>query len=773
MKDILAIFRRNFISPIVIAIYSLAALLLYMKEYRDAYFITVVITLNTSIAILQEVRARHVLKKLELMSAPKARRILPSGKIEEIMFNELAVGDVIQLQLGDEVPADGEIIDCSGLEIDESILTGESAPVEKQKSELAYAASSVVAGGATMRVTAVNQNTKIGAMSTVLKRYEPELTPLQSSLNRTILWFTYGAIGLALLITIIYSFDGEGIVQILKTIVSASVAVVPEGLILASTLLLAFGSIKLAQAKVLPQKLSAIEAMALLDILCVDKTGTLTSDKIKFEKIELFDDNISHAAELVGILAKETSGGSSTGEAIIEGLPAPKAYEILQTLAFSSARKMSGLKIKYKDKTYSVLMGAPEFVELLAPITALQKNRIKLLAGEGKRVLLFALFNDTKISLKDLKNNSGTAVGLIILSNELRTGVEKTVAYLQKNNVNIRVISGDSPDTVQYVASQAGIVNSDKIITGDELRNIPGKDWDSKVMETTIFARVLPEQKEKLIETFKRLGNFTGMVGDGINDALALKKSDLGVAMYSGAIATRRIADIVLLNNSFNSLPIGMKLGNQVMQAIEVIANLFFHKVIYWVLLLLVTLFVGLVYPFDPRHITFMNIFAVTFPTLMWTLFPPTPRHRISPKKFWHDTLFAVAPIALLSGATVSIAYVMLNNIHINDRDGVFTMTVLIATLFGIYMVFLSPKMFDMRASRKAWLGFLLYIIISIFVGTSSFALKIFRDFFNFTTPAWQNSWPLLLLIILVAILQWKIAVRAGNRFKNRKSQDN
>lgn len=772
MKDILAIFRRNFISPLVIAIYSLAALLLYMNEYRDAYFISVVITINTSIAIIQEVRARHALKKLELMSAPKARRILPGGKIQEIMFNELVVGDIVQLQLGDEVPADGQIIDSTGLEIDESILTGESVPVEKQKTELVYTASSVVAGVATMRVTAIEKDTKIGAMSTVLKRYEPIPTPLQTLLNRTILWFTYGAIGLALLITIVYSFDGEGTVQILKTITSASVAVVPEGLVLASTLLLAFGSIKLAQAKVLPQKLSAIEAMALLDILCVDKTGTLTSDKIKFENIELFSENTSHAAELIGIIAKETSGGSTTGQAIIEGLPAPKDYEVLQTLAFSSARKMSGLKIKYKNKTHSVLIGAPEFVGLLAPLSPLQKEHVKLLASEGKRVLLFAFFEDTKTSLKDLKNNSGTAIGLVILINELRTGVEKTVAYFQKNNVNIRVISGDSPDTVRYVAKKAGILNYDKVITGAELLKVSDKDWDYIVNDTTIFARVLPEQKERLIETFKRLGNFTGMVGDGINDALALKKSDLGVAMYSGAIATRRIADVVLLNNSFNSLPVGMKLGNQVMQAIEVIANLFFHKVIYWVILLLVTLSIGLVYPFDPRHITFMNMFAVTFPTIMWTLFPPTPRHRISPKYFWHNTLFAVAPIALLSGITVALSYVMLNYMHIDDRDGVFTMTVLIATLFGIYMVFLSPLMFDMKSSRKAWLGFLLYIIISILVGTSSFALKIAREFFNFSTPAWQNSWPLLILIILVAILQWKIAIRAGNRFKNRKSQD-
>jgi len=769
MRDFLVILRRNFFSPIVIAILVLASILLILNERRDAWFISFVIIVNTLLAIVQEVRAQRALKKLELMSAPRARRLRADGTIEDVMFDELVMGDVIHLQLGDEVPADGEIITSAGLEADESILTGESAPVDKPDKTIVYAASAVVAGSATMRVIAMGLDTKVGAMTATLKRYTPQLTPLQHAIGRAITWLTYGALGLAALIFIVYYFSGENAVKIFKTITSAAVTVVPEGLLLASSMLLAFGSIRLAQAKVLPQKLAAIEAMALLNILCVDKTGTLTSDIITFEKLELFEDVAVHIPEIVAIVAKETSSGNTTGNAVIAGLSVPESYEVLQTLAFSSARKMSGVKTVYKGKTYTMLMGAPEFLSSLAPLSPIQKQRVELLACEGKRVLLIAIFDDTAVALKDLSERSGKAVGLIILSNELRQGVEKTVTYLQKNGVSLRVISGDNPDTVQYVAKKAGIIDHHKVLTGADLKKIKKSEWDRSIAQTTIFARVLPEQKERLIATFQKLGHFTGMVGDGVNDALALKKADLGVAMYAGAAATRRVSDIVLLNNSFNSLPLGMRLGNRIMQAIEIIATLFFHKIIYGVVLLLSTLLLGIVYPFEPRHITFMNIFLVTLPTLMWTLLPPVPRHRLSPRFFWRDTLLAVAPIAVLSGAVVTITYTMLRIIHPTNLVGVSTTTVIVATFFGIYLVFLVPRMFDVKNNRNARLARLLYILSVTFVLIPSFGFSFVRDFFDFTTPAWQDTWPLLVIIIATAMVQWKIANSAGVRLKKRE----
>jgi cation-transporting ATPase E len=768
MRDIFVILRRNALSPIVIAILILATILMTLHDARDAWFLSVVIIINTLLAIVQEVRAERMLKKLELMSAPMAHRLNDDGSTEDILFDKLIPGDLIKLNLGDEIPTDGKIISSEGLETDEGILTGESSPVEKGSGSTVYAASAVVAGGATMEVTHTGPNTKVGQMALTLKRYKPVLTPIQHSISIAITWLTFGALGLAVIIFVVYHFAGNDAVVIFKTIASAAVVIVPEGLLLASSLLFAYGSIRLAQARVLPQKLAAIEAMALLDVLCVDKTGTLTSDEIKFEDFEIFDKSEPMISKLVSITANETSSGSTTGEAIIAGFGVSGRYKIIETLAFSSIRKMSGVKVEVKGQTYNVILGAPEFVRRLAPLTPEQVKRVERLTNEGKRVLLVALFGTTKTSLKELKDDSGQAMGLLVLSNSLRTGVEKTVRYLQNNGVSLRVISGDNPNTVKYIAGLAGIINHNNILTGDELKKIKDKDWDRTVARTTIFARVLPEQKERLVETFKNLNNFTGMVGDGVNDALALKKSDLGVAMYSGAVATRRVADIVLLDNSFNSLPIGMRLGNKIIQAIEIIATLFFHKIIFGLVLILTTLLFGFVYPFEPRHVTFMNILLVTLPTIMWTLFPPSPRHRMSPSHFWRDTLVAVAPISILSGIMITSSYTLLHMMHPNDAAGVSTTTVIIATFFGVYLVYLVPRMFNVRNNRKAQIARILYTITVLVVISISFGFDYFRDFFNFSMPAGRSSWPLLIMIFGTAILQWIIAGKAGKRLRRR-----
>jgi cation-transporting ATPase E len=427
---------------------------------------------------------------------------------------------------------------------------------------------------------------------------------------------------------------------------------------------------------------------------------------------------------------------------------------------------MSGVKVDLNGDIYNIVIGAPEYVSEFAPLDKTQKQQIETLTNEGKRVLLVALSRGLENSIKDLTDGSGQAMGLLILSNDLRLGVEKTVRYLQNNGVSLRVISGDNPNTVKYIARLAGIANHGSILTGDQLQKIKKRDWDKTVAETTIFARVLPEQKEKLIETFKNLNNFTGMVGDGVNDALALKKSDLGVAMYSGAVATRRVADIVLLDNSFNSLPIGMRLGNRIIQAIELIATLFFHKIIFGLVLILTTLLFGFVYPFEPRHVTFINILLVTIPTFMWTLFPPSPRNKLSPRHFWRNTLLAVAPIAVLSGVMITSAYTLLHLMHPTDAMGVSTTTVIIATFFGVYLVYLVPRMFNVRNNRKSQIARILYTITILVIISVSFGFDYFRDFFNFSMPAGQNSWPLLIMIFGTAFLQWVIAGKAGKRIR-------
>ncbi|QHU92075.1 HAD-IC family P-type ATPase [Candidatus Saccharibacteria bacterium oral taxon 488] len=792
MRDYLDIIKRNLLSPIVLAIFLLAGALIYVREYRDAWFISVVIVVNSLIGIVQEIRAKRVLHRLELMSAPRAR-VLRDGQAVEVPYDSLVVGDEIILRAGDELPADATVMVSKGLELNESMLTGESAAVEKAAGDTVLAATTVLAGEGTARVTAVGDQTKAGAISQVLKRYKPELTPLQRAIWRAISFLTYGAIILAALIFIVYYLSGDNMVIILKTITSSAVTVVPEGLLLASSLLLAFGSLRLAQAKVLPQKLAAIEAMALLNLLAVDKTGTLTSDEVTLERVVAFDEmgvstssatatseklhaarpvvarvpdfSESAVASFAALIAHETSGGNITGQAILAEITPPKHTDIIEVMAFSSARKMAGVRAKIDGKTRTLMMGAPEFVAKLAPVDAMLQRQLDEWADSGLRVLMLAEFDDETAKLKDLPDGSGRAIGAVILRNSLRDGVIDTVKFLQEQGVVIRVISGDNPRTVQHIARQAGIANPDKAILGSALAGLSDKAFNKAADEHTIFARVLPEQKERLIAHFKQSGKFTGMVGDGVNDALALKKSDLGVAMYAGAPASRRVADIILLNNSFTSLPIGMKLGNRIMQAIEVIATLFFHKIIYGVVLLLSTMLVGLNYPYAPRHITFLNIFLVTMPTIMWTLFPPRPRHRVNPAHFWRDTLRAVAPIALLTGLTVAFTYWSGVTLHPHQAAEAATMTVLTATFFGIYLVFLVGPMLGVILDKRAHLARTLYMAGVLFVTLVSFGIEPLRQFFDFTMPNIALLWPGIAVVVPVALAQWWLARRAGRKF--------
>lgn len=804
MQDYLDIIKRNLLSPIVLAIFLLAGALIYVREYRDAWFISVVIVVNSLIGIVQEIRAKRVLHRLELMSAPRAR-VLRDGQAVEVPYDSLVVGDEIILRAGDELPADATVMVSKGLELNESMLTGESAAIEKAVGDTVLAATTVLAGEGTARVTAVGDQTKAGAISQVLKRYKPELTPLQMAIWRAITFLTYGAIVLATLIFIVYYFSGDDVVIILKTITSAAVTVVPEGLLLASSLLLAFGSLRLAQAKVLPQKLAAIEAMALLNLLAVDKTGTLTSDEVALERVVAFDEMISansitdtseksaaqaaagsparrfseiklseaasDVAELAALIAHETSGGNITGQAILAEITPPKHAEIIEVMAFSSARKMAGVRAKVDGKTRTLMMGAPEFVAKLAPVDAMLQRQLDEWADSGLRVLMLAEFDDETTKLKDLPDSSGRAIGAVILRNSLRDGVIDTVKFLQEQGVVIRVISGDNPRTVQHIAREAGIDNPDKAILGSALAGLSDKAFNKAADEHTIFARVLPEQKERLIAHFKQSGKFTGMVGDGVNDALALKKSDLGVAMYAGAPASRRVADIILLNNSFTSLPIGMKLGNRIMQAIEVIATLFFHKIIYGVVLLLSTVLVGLNYPYAPRHITFLNIFLVTMPTIMWTLFPPRPRHRVNPAHFWHDTLQAVAPIALLTGLTVAFTYWSGVVLHPHQAAEAATMTVLTATFFGVYLVFLVGPMLGVVLDKRAHLARTLYMAGVLLVTLVSFGIEPLRQFFDFTVPNIILLWPGIAVVVIVALVQWRLARRAGKKLITRENR--
>ena len=776
MKHIQTIIFRNFISPISIAIFILAGGLLLVGEVRDAWFISFVILVNSFIGTIQEVRAYLTLRKIELMSAPRAM-VFRDGKLEEILFTELQQGDEIFLKTGDEIPADAKITKSNSFEVNESILTGESDAISKNVGDKILSSSIVVSGEAEAEVLAVGENTEAGQMAAKLKNYKPKLTPIQQKISKLISRLSWFALALAIVICLVYFFIfKEDPTTILKTITSAAVVVVPEGLLLASSLFFAYGSLKLLQAKVLPQKISAIEDMALLEVLATDKTGTLTSPEIEFNSCEVISKDFSkeEIAQILNTLNSESAEKNATAQAILNELKDNANLKITDYMAFSSSRKLSGMTFIDNNKEESIVFGAPEFI--LKNLSEDSKSEsiskeINNLASQGLRVLLLAKFKKSGKISKLLESEKLEPIAIITLKNTLRPNVQETVSFLQNRGVSIRVISGDNPRTVSFIALEAGIKNAEKYITGAELANLSKKDFEKAVLENTIFARVLPEQKEKIIGVFQKNNLYTGMIGDGVNDALAIKKSDLGISMFDGAPATRRVADLVLMDNSFTSLPSGVKIGNRIMLSIEMIAILFFHKIILGVTILFTTMIAGVNYPFLPRHITYMNFILVTMPTVLTTLFPPIPKAKINPKNFWRDTLYSIMPVAILSGLAISFIYVSLYIKVGGDfasrpiMHGILATVVIDTAWFGVFATILSEIFLGSKPSKNNKIRRTIYIIGTLIFTGVIFSAPILREFFEFNLPNISQFWFVCAVIILISVVQLFIA---SSRSKNK-----
>lgn len=765
----LKIILRQLSTPIFVITLVLASVLLALGEKQDALFVMSVVTFNVTLGIYQELRARATLRKLELMNQPKAR-LITDGQEVLIDYQALKPQNLIALQTGDEVPADVKITKTNGLECDESILTGESKPVKRQIGDTLYASTVVTAGTAQALVLAVGENTKTGQMSAKLKSYDPQLSPLQASISRAIQYLTVVAVVMGLIFFFIYMTNDASMAKTIKVVTTVALNAVPEGLLLASTVFLAYGSLRLSKAQVLPQKISATESLALVDLICLDKTGTLTSPQIALHSFESWSkaDGLKKKTlqKLVAILAKEAGSNNATSQAIQAALPLPLtfSYILRQTLNFSSERKLSAVKVNYQLQEYNVMMGAPEYVEAIAPSSDKMKRRLAELQADGLRVVQVALL-PKEADLESENLTGGHSVALISLSNELRDGVAETISFMQEQQISVRIISGDNPSTVQFIAGKAGIKNYDKVIAGSELAKLTGKKWDETVRETTIFARVLPDQKEKIIATFKRLGFYTAMVGDGVNDALAIKAANIGIAMNAGSTATKRVSDVVLLDDAFTALPMGMKVGNQIMLAIEMVAVLAFHKVIFGLVISYLAMSTNLPYPFAPRHITFINLFLMTLPTLVVTLFTPQSTYKINPRRFWRDTLLDVLPLALLSGLGIFTSYSLMVNLSPAGSNGAATMTVLAATFFGMYMFFLANRMFATKQTKTVKFATLAYIVASSLVAIASFSIGFLRHFFEFFKP---EGWGILLSILTIAGLAY-IQYLIANRIRTKR----
>jgi cation-transporting ATPase E len=668
----------------------------------------IVVIVNSLIGIFQELRAKRTLDKLAILSAPHAR-VLRDGKICEIAVGEVVLDDVMSLRLGDQVVADGMILSTLEIEIDESLLTGESDPIAKEVGAEVKSGSFVVAGSAFVRVTAVGEDSYQAKIAAHAKRFQRTPSELIQSTNKLLKWISWMLIIVAPLLVWgqVRIVGLEAWTPAVVRAAAAIVGMIPEGLVLLTSMAFMLAAMALARRNVLVQQMPAVEGLARVDTLLLDKTGTLTEGTIQFKELILLDGGSANAgsasagsasadgASAAGANAAATNAAaanvssanaaaanaaaasaiarsalktiavqaaSPTNDAICEGLKDVEQLEVQTLTPFSSARKWSSVTVTPAATTTNSLtswiLGAPEILLAKRQGNPEQEDAYKqasIIANEGKRVLV--LMATAEVPSADAVPHDSHPVALVVLSEKVRDDAGETLGYFAQQGVDIKVISGDSPLTVAAIARAVGLQVDEPF----DARDLPANDEQclQVILSHNVFGRVQPEQKRRIAKLLQGAGRTVAMTGDGVNDAMALKDADIGIAMNSGSSATKAVAELVLMDNRFASLPRVLGEGRRVIANIERVANLFIIKNIYSLALSLAVTVAGQNYPFAPIQMTVISALTIGIPAFFLALAPNQQLYRPG---FLKRVLRFAVPVGIISATAMMVGYVLISN---------------------------------------------------------------------------------------------------------------
>lgn len=712
----------------------LVVLVLIAGKLRNALFIIIVIS-NILIGIIQEFRAKKIIEKMSLLKNEQVH-VLRGGKKEVIAIDDIVVDDLILLIPGMQLPVDVVIIEAFGLEVDESLLTGESDLIEKQVEDCGYSGSFIVAGTGKAQVFRVGKETYINQLSHDAKRFKIVHSELRDSVDKIIKFLTLIIFPVALLLFISQFFIIKQTWNeaILKT-VAGIIGMIPEGLVLLTSIAFALGIIRLATHRTLVQELPAIESLARVDVLCLDKTGTLTEGLLDVAKIIALDESFQKLNMALATYVYMSKDKNETSRALIDYYKnEPQLlWEIIDRIPFSSIRKWSSMSIK-DGVTY--IIGAPDI--LIEDKILLDK--VEIFAKQGYRVLCFAI---TKKTLVRNKHPKGLIIkALILMQDRIRKDAKVTLDYFKKQDVTLKIISGDNPATVSTVARRVGLHDHESYI---DSRDLPK---DKKALEVimennTVFGRVTPQQKKEMIQALQRRGHVVGMTGDGVNDVLALKEADCGIAMASGSEASRAVAQLVLLDSNFVALPIAVTQGRRVINNIQRVASLFLVRSVYSIILSVFVTIFGFAYPFTPIQISLISTLVVGIPTFFLALEPN--QERIS------GTFFSkILSIAIPGGITVSFSLLSINFLNILT-DLIFlphemaTMLVLATGLIQLFILFKISKKLNI------WRIVLISTMFLLFV--SCFFISATISFFSLARLTWFLAFVAILFTLIASLL--------------------
>lgn len=704
MADIV---RANVFTRFNAIIGVLWLIMLFVAPFQDSLFGYVIIA-NTGIGIIQEWRAKKTLDSLAVIgeAKPTVRR---DGVALEVSTSDIVLDDLIEIGPGDKAVVDGVCVEADGLEIDESLLTGEADPVVKQPGDEVMSGSFVVAGGGAFRATKVGREAYAAQLAEEASRFTLVHSKLRSGISTILKYVTWmmipAATGLVITQLVVKSNDLKD--SIART-VGGIVPMVPEGLVLLTSVAFAIGVIRLGRKQCLVQELPAIEGLARVDTVCLDKTGTLTEGGMDVTELRpLNGSDESYVRKVLGALGESDPRPNASLQAIIDAYPDAEDWRCTESLPFSSARKYSGATLSEGNGESSTwLLGAPD-VLLAADDPALAET--ERLNEQGLRVLL--LTRAARELDEPAVAQGSRATALVVLEQRLRPDAADTLRYFAEQNVRAKVISGDNAVSVGAVAGKLGLTGA----TVDARALPTDKEGMAKALdEGTVFGRVTPQQKRDMVGALQSHGHTVAMTGDGVNDVLALKDADIGVSMGSGSEATRAVAQIVLLNNSFATLPSVVAEGRRVIGNITRVATLFLVKTVYSVLLAVLVVCWQVEYPFLPRHLTLLSTLTIGVPAFFLALAPNKERAK---PHFVRRVMRYAIPGGLLAGVATFVTYLIARHHYtgkgaLDAETSVATLTLFLISMWVLAIIARPYTWWRAALVASMGAGFLVVLVV-------------------------------------------------------------
>ncbi|GGS16149.1 MULTISPECIES: HAD-IC family P-type ATPase [Streptomyces] len=753
-RSITEIVRANVLTRFNLIIGVLWVIMLFVAPIQDSLFGFVIVA-NTGIGIIQEWRAKRTLDSLAVIgeAKPTVRR---DGVAAEISTSEIVLGDLVELGPGDKVVVDGTVAEADSLEIDESLLTGEADPVLKRAGDPVMSGSFVVAGGGAFTATKVGREAYAAQLAEEASRFTLVHSELRSGISTILKYVTWMMVptAIGLIISQLVVKDNNFKDSVART-VGGIVPMIPEGLVLLTSVAFAIGVVRLGRKQCLVQELPAIEGLARVDVVCLDKTGTLTEGGMDVTEVRpLNGSDEAYVEEVLRTFGASDPRPNASLQAIIDAYPVDgeAAWTVTDAMPFSSARKYSGAAFTEADGTASAwLLGAPDVLLSEGDATLAE---IEQLNEQGLRVLLLA-----RVQGDDL-DAPGAAAGaaptaLVVLEQRLRPDAGDTLAYFADQNVATKVISGDNAVSVGAVAGKLGLAGAENTLDARRLPTDPD-EMATAMEQNAVFGRVTPQQKRDMVAALQSRGHTVAMTGDGVNDVLALKDADIGVSMGSGSEATRAVAQIVLLNNSFATLPSVVAEGRRVIGNITRVATLFLTKTVYSVLLAILVVCTQVEYPFLPRHLTLLATLTIGVPAFFLALAPN--KERAQPHFVRRVMRYAI-PSGVIAAAATFTTYLVARHHYTGEgaldaETSAATLTLFLVAMWVLAIIARPYTWWRIGLVAAMGLGFLIVLVV-----------PWLQDFFALKLVGTTMPWTAVGIAVAAAALLEFVWRWVGRRF--------